>query len=152
MKKFFKSIFYLFLPIVLGSIVGIIISGSIDYNSLNKPPFSPPSLAFPIAWSIIYILMGISYFLYQKNVDSNKTVTSIVYYLQLFVNLAWPIIFFILKFRLFAAIWIIFLALLVGLLIYLMYQEQKTSAFLLIPYIVWVVYATYLNIGIYILN
>ncbi len=152
MNKFLKNVFYLFLPLVLGGIVGFIISKSIDYNSLIQPPFAPPSLAFPIAWTIIYFLMGLSYFLYKKNSNSNDKQIPIVYYLQLFVNLAWSIIFFSLKWRLFSCFWIIFLVLLVSYLIYLFYKEYKVSAYLNIPYLLWIIFATYLNIGIYVLN
>ncbi len=152
MKRFFKNIFYLFLPIILGSLIGLIISKSIDYNNLNKPPFAPPSLAFPIAWSIIYILMGLSYFLFQKNVNSNKVITATAYYFQLFVNLMWPILFFTLKWRLFSIIWIILLICLISLLMYLMYKEYSISTYLLVPYLIWTIFATYLNIGIFVLN
>ena len=152
MNKFLRNIFYLFLPLVLGGIVGLIISKSIDYNSLIQPPLAPPSLAFPIAWTIIYFLMGLSYFLYKKNSNSNAKQIAIVYYLQLFVNLAWSIIFFSLKWRLFSCFWIILLVLLVFYLIYLFYKEYKISAYLNIPYLVWIIFATYLNIGIYVLN
>ena len=152
MNKFLRNIFYLFLPLVLGGIVGLIISKSIDYNSLIQPPLAPPSLAFPIAWTIIYLLMGLSYFLFQKNVDSNKVIISIIYYLQLFVNLMWPIIFFLFKWRLFSILWIILLIFFVSLLIYLMFKEYPVSSYLLIPYLLWTLFATYLNIGIYILN
>ena len=83
-----RKLFYIFLPIVLGSIIGFITKNSIDYNTLVKPPLSPPSIIFPIMWSILYILMGISYYIYRKYND-NK----ILYYAQLFVNLLWSIIF-----------------------------------------------------------
>ena len=152
MNKFLRNIFYLFLPLVLGGIVGLIISKSIDYNSLIQPPLAPPSLAFPIAWTIIYFLMGLAYFLYKKNSNCNAKQIAIVYYLQLFVNLFWSIIFFNLKWRLFSCFWIIWLVLLVFYLIYLFYKEYKISAYLNIPYLLWIIFATYLNIGIYVLN
>ena len=150
MSNFKSSIFYLFFPIVVGSIVGFLISGSIDYNSLNKPPLSPPSIIFPIAWSIIYLLMGISFYLYKKTDDS--LLIDIVYYLQLFVNLLWSFIFFVWKLRLFAVIWIILLDILVIYLIYLFLKTSKISAYLNIPYLLWILFATYLTIGIYVLN
>ena len=57
-KIYAKSIL---IPVIVGGIVGLIISGSIDYNNLQKPPLSPPSILFPIMWTILYILMGVSY-------------------------------------------------------------------------------------------
>lgn len=151
MKNILRSAFYLFLPIVLGSIVGFLISGHIDYMSLTQPPLAPPKLAFPIAWSIIYLLMGISFFLFKRDFPNDLKV-DLVYYIQLFINLLWSIIFFIWKARLFASFWIVLLDIVVIYLIYLFYQRKRISAYLNIPYLLWILFATYLTIGIYILN
>ena len=150
MKEKFKSLFYIFLPIILGSIVGFITRKYIDYNELAKPPLSPPKYLFPIMWSIIYILMGISYYLIKKITDSYKIRNA--YYIQLFVNLLWSIIFFVFKFRFLSVIWILLLLILIFNLYTLIKPFNKLSGYLLIPYIIWVVFATYLTIGIYILN
>lgn len=151
MIKIIKNIFYLTLPIILGTIIGLITSNNIDYQTLNKPPLSPPNILFPIIWSIIYILMGISYYLFKKNSYNNK-LESIIYYIQLFINLSWSIIFFTLKLRFVSIIWILILIIFIYLLITLFYQKYKISAYLLIPYLIWCIFATYLNIGIYVLN
>ena len=142
-----KKLFYLFFPLVLGSIVGILVNGSIDYNTLVKPPLSPPGIIFPIMWSILYLLMGISYYIYRKYNNDN-----LIYYAQLFVNLLWTIIFFTLKLRLFGLIWIILLLVLIIIMYKRFNKYNKLSSYLLIPYIIWVVFATYLTIGINILN
>jgi len=91
-----KNVINLFLPIILGSIVGFIIKDYIDYSSLIKPPLAPPKIVFPIAWSIIYLLMGISYYLLNKNNEAG-TLDKTVYYGQLIINLLWSIIFFLFK-------------------------------------------------------
>ena len=148
--KILKNIFYLIFPLVVGSIVGLVISPYIDYNTLVKPPLSPPSIVFPIAWTIIYILMGISYFIFKLNNNDDKT--SIIYYLQLFVNAMWSIIFFVWKLRFFAIIWTLLLLFLVIYLFILFLKKEKISAYLNIPYILWLLFATYLTIGVYILN
>ena len=147
-KTYAKAIL---IPVILGGLVGLIISGSIDYNSLEKPFLSPPSIVFPIAWTILYILMGISYGILDVNslVDSK---INFIYYLQLFVNLLWPIAFFVLKWRLFSFIWILLLALLIIIMIMKFYKKNKIAAFLQIPYLLWTLYATYLNLFVYILN
>ena len=108
MKKIIKNAFLLFLPVILGSVVGFIISGSIDYTSLNRPPLAPPKIFFPIAWTIIYILMGISYFILKRHdkVDDNMR---LIYYVQLGINLLWSIIFFNLKWRFISILWIVVL-------------------------------------------
>lgn len=147
-----KTLFYLFFPLVIGGLVGFFISGNIDYTSLNQPPFAPPKILFPIAWTILYLLMGTSYYLFQKNTKTENKQEAIVYYVQLFVNALWSIIFFVWKWRLFAIIWIVLLDLLVLLMIGLFYRKVKISAYLNIPYLLWILFATYLTIGIYLLN
>ncbi len=151
MKNKIISLFYLFFPLVIGGIVGFIISGNIDYQNLVKPPLSPPKILFPIAWTIIYILMGLSYFIIKKTDNDSKEI-NYVYYIQLFVNALWSIIFFVFKLRLLSVAWIIALDILVVYMVYLFYKRIKLSAYLNILYILWILFATYLTIGIYILN
>lgn len=147
-KIYAKSIL---IPVIVGGIVGLLISNFIDYNSLQKPFLAPPSILFPIIWTILYILMGISYgILENKSLTDSKI--NFIYYLQLFVNAMWSIIFFILKWRLFAFIWIILLDILVIALIFQFYNKNKLSGLLQIPYLLWVLFASYLNLGFYILN
>ena len=150
MKKNFIKAFYLFLPIILGSIVGFIISNNIDYTILNKPPLSPPKIFFPIAWSIIYLLMGISYLIYKNEEDNREN--NFIYYIQLFVNLLWSIIFFVLKWRFVSILWIILLDILIVLTMKHLKKYSNTSFYLFIPYLIWCLFATYLTIGIFVLN
>ena len=77
-----KKVFYLFLPIILGSLVGLLISKNIDYGSLAKPLFAPPKILFPIAWSIIYLLLGLSYYLYKRKGKDDKRILY-TYYISL---------------------------------------------------------------------
>lgn len=147
-----KNKFYinLFLPIVLGTFVGLI-TNNMDYFILNKPYLAPTGIVFPIVWSILYLLMGLSYAIFSNN-DTNEKISEI-YYIQLGLNLLWSIIFFTLQLRFLAIIWIILLDIMVIYLTYLYYKNNhKLSAYLLIPYIIWILFATYLTIGIYILN
>ncbi|MDE5587359.1 MAG: tryptophan-rich sensory protein, partial [Bacilli bacterium] len=100
-KIYVKSIL---IPVILGGIVGFLISGSMDYSSLEKPFLAPPSILFPIVWTILYILMGVSYGrLESKSLMDDKSKT--IYYLQLFKNLLWPIFFFVFKWRLVSSSW-----------------------------------------------
>lgn len=146
-----KSIFYLFFPIIIGGLVGFIISGNIDYQELVKPPLAPPKILFPIVWSIIYILMGISYYILKRKV-MNLENESKIYYIQLFVNALWSIIFFLLKWRFVSVLWIVLLDGLVITMVYMFYKKVKVSAYLNFLYIAWILFATYLTVGIYILN
>ena len=147
-KIYAKSIL---IPLIIGGIVGIIISNSIDYNSLQKPPLSPPSILFPIVWTILYILMGISYAILESK-SLNTIQTKLIYYIQLFVNAMWSIFFFTLKWRLFSFVWIIFLDILVIIMIYNFYKKDKVSGLIQIPYLLWILFASYLNLGVYLLN
>ena len=138
-------------PVIVGGIVGFIISKSIDYNNLQKPFLAPPSIAFPIVWTILYILMGISYGILKSKKLTSKEI-DVIYYLQLGFNAIWSIFFFSLKWRLFAFLWIIILAILIIIMIKKFYEKDKLSGLLQIPCLIWVLFASYLNISIYILN
>lgn len=146
-----KRIVYSLLPIVGGALVGLIISGYMNYGDMVKPPLSPPSYIFPIVWTILYILMGISYFLATKDNENNKELDQI-YLLQLLVNFMWPIIFFVLKMYFTTFLWIILLLILVIVMIKELLKENKISGYLQISYLIWLLFATYLNIGIFLLN
>lgn len=146
-----KRIIYSLLPIIGGVIVGLITSGYMDYKNMVKPPLSPPSIVFPIVWTILYILMGISYFLATKDNENNKELDQI-YLLQLLVNFLWPIIFFVLRMYFTAFFWIILLLILVISMIKELLKNNKISGCLQIPYLIWLLFATYLNIGIFLLN
>lgn len=151
MNKAWTYIKSILVPVILGGIVGFIISGFIDYNSLQKPPFAPPSILFPIIWTTLYILMGVSYGrLKSKELTDEKI--DMIYYLQLVINLLWPIFFFVLKWRLFAFFWILLLNATVIIMIMRFYKKDKIAGLLQIPYILWSLFATYLNLGVYLLN
>ena len=144
----FKLFIDILIPVAIRGIVGFIINPYIDYNSLVKPPLSPPSIVFPIVWTILYVLMGISYYLLKNPSKKEK----IFYFVQLGVNVLWSVFFFIGKFYLFSFIWIILLDVLVIFMIGIFYQNSKISGYLQIPYLIWILFATYLNLGIYVLN
>ncbi len=138
MKKndYKKLILYIAIPLLLGGIVGFITSKeSMNYNGIVD------GWVFPIVWSILYILMGISSYL----VRNNKELMSI-YKVNLVINLLWPIIFFTLNFKVFGFFWILLLILVVGYMIYKFYNKNKISAYLLIPYLLWLIFASILNL------
>ncbi len=138
MKKndYKKLILYIAIPLLLGGIVGFITSKeSMNYNGIVD------GWVFPIVWSILYILMGICSYL----VRNNKELMSI-YKVNLVINLLWPIIFFTLNFKVFGFFWILLLILVVGYMIYKFYNKNKISAYLLIPYLLWLIFASILNL------
>lgn len=148
LKIYLKSILT---TVILGGIVGFIISGFIDYNSLQKPPFAPPAFLFPIVWTILYILMGVSYGILKINNLVNSKI-NLIYYSQLIVNLLWPIAFFVFKWSFFAFLWILLLVVLVIKMIIEFYNKNQLSGLLQVPYLLWLFFATYLNLGVYLLN
>ena len=129
----------------------MITSGYMDYNDLIKPTLSPPGIVFPIVWTIIYLLIGISYTLLKEKGEVPKE-TKQLYHTQLIFNYLWTVIFFVFKLRLLSVLWIIILDALVIVMTYQFYKQNKVSGFLLIPYVLWLLFATYLNISIYFLN
>ena len=139
------------IPVLLGAAVGLLTRNPQGFEMLQKPPLSPPAWLFPVAWTILYILMGVSYGLLKEKGLADNTAKG-VYYAQLAVNLLWPFAFFLLQWRLFAFIWLILLIILVIAMIAVFYKRDKTAALLQIPYLIWLLFAGYLNLAIYLLN
>lgn len=138
-------------PLILGAVVGLLTTRTMHYEDLNKPFLAPPAILFPIVWSILYILMGYSHGILKWN-DLATQKTETVYYAQLIVNLIWPILFFTLEWRFFAFIWIILLDILVILMTIRFYRRDQTAGYLQIPYCLWVLFASYLNLATFLLN
>ena len=151
-----KNIKYLIISIVVPLIVGFIGSllgnSSMGFDSVSKPSFTPPALVFPVVWTILYILMGISSYLIYTSNNKNKEKALRVYALQLIFNMLWTFFFFNLNWFLFSFVWIIALIVLVIVMIYRFANINKTAGYLQIPYLVWLVFASILNISIYFLN
>lgn len=123
------------------------------YQSLNQPPLSPPGWIFSPVWIVLYIMMAISLFLYaRKFAYKSKSWGYVLFFTQLLVNLAWTPTFFGLKNIGFALALLILLDCLVLFTIIEFAKASKSSAKLLIPYFVWIIFATYLNFGFFILN
>jgi tryptophan-rich sensory protein len=139
------------IPVILGGIIGLLISKFMDYNYLQKPVLAPPGIVFPIVWTLLYILMGVSYGILKSNKLINKEI-DLIYYLQLGFNALWSIFFFIFKWRFFSSIWILILAILIFAMVIKFLSKSKIAGLLQIPYLIWVLFATYLNISIYLLN
>ncbi len=138
-------------PLIVGAIVGFIISGFMDYGALQKPPLAPPGILFPIVWTILYVLMGISYGRLKANNLTDEKI-DFIYYLQLAMNALWSIFFFVFKWRFFSVLWILALLIAILIMIVRFYEKDKIAGILQIPYLLWVIFATYLNIGFYVLN
>lgn len=143
------------IPLLVGAVAGLLTrDGMKEFVTLAKPPLSPPGWLFPIVWTMLYTLMGLaSYFIYQKRDQSAKVAGALtIYGMQLFFNFFWPIIFFNLKWYFAAFFWLILLWLFIGYTILAFREISKKASYLLYPYLVWVTFAGYLNLGIACLN
>ena len=157
MKKTTKTyLLSIILTLLIGGLSGFLIRDGIAAYDANiiKPPLTPPNLVFPIVWSILYLLMGIG-IARVLTTDGAKRVQNralIVYALQLFFNFCWSLIFFNAQAFLFAFIWLMVLWIMIIVMIYLFAKQSKWSALLQLPYLIWVSFAGYLNLGVWILN
>lgn len=140
------------IPLAVGSLSALLTQNSMEtFNSITKPGLAPPGWLFPVVWTILYILMGIaSYLVLTSGKPNNYALT--VYGIQLVFNFFWSIIFFNLELYLFAFIWLVLLWLLILKTTLLFYQISKSAGYLMVPYLLWVTFAGYLNLSIYLLN
>ena len=122
------------------------------YSMLEKPALSPPAVLFPIVWGILYVLMGISVYLIYRSDCKNKDSLIELYIIQLAVNFVWPLIFFNWQMFFASFIWLVLLWFLIILMTVLFFRCSRTAAYLLIPYLLWVTFAGYLNYMVYLLN
>ena len=122
------------------------------FNNLTKPPFTPPSQIFTPAWAVLYTTMVISFVIYRFTSGENKFWGYTFFFIQLVLNLLWSPVFFGLQLIGYALILILMLDITVFLTIIEFHKTSKTAAYLLIPYFLWLIYATYLNFGYFILN
>lgn len=139
----------------VGFLSANIVKNSADiYEGLVKPALSPSAAVFPIVWTILFILMGISaYLIYVSDADKEKKVTALlVYVLQLVVNFVWPILFFGFNAYGLSFLWLLLLWVLIMIMIFTFYPISKSAALLQLPYLLWVTFAGYLNFMIYQLN
>ena len=147
-----KLIISIVIPLLVGFISNLFVKDYYGlYETIEKPLFSPPNVLFPIVWTILFILMGVAFYLIWDT-KASKTDAYISYYLQLFFNFVWPILFFRLELYLVALVWITMLWLLILDTILSFYKINKKASYLMLPYLVWTSFATYLNFMVYVLN
>ena len=154
--RFMTLIVSIGIPFLIGGITSLLIPNiSSIYGDLVKPNFSPPSIVFPVVWTILYILMGIAsykvYVLRYDNIDVSSAL--FVYAIQLLLNFLWTFIFFGFKLYGLAFLELVVLVLFVMLTIKRFYKKAgKKAALLLLPYLIWIIYAGVLNFFIWMLN
>ena len=154
MKRYKPLFIALAIPLAVGGLSVLAAGGMSDYQQLTQPPLSPPGWLFPVVWSILYLLMGFaSWRVWKSDIPMGQKRTALgLYALQLALNFLWSPIFF--RFRLYLPAFILLLGLWIVILVTLraFSAADEKAGDLLIPYILWVSFAAYLNFGIFLLN
>ena len=155
-KKIKPYVISILIALAVGGLSAWLIrDGMAQYIEMEKPPLSPPALLFPIVWTILFILMGISSALVYVNRDKNKETAEgalRIYGIQLAVNFFWSIIFFNMQAYLFAFIWLVLLWVLILIMILEFRKISPAAAWLQLPYILWVTFAGYLTFAVWLMN
>lgn len=155
-RKIKPYIISIIIALAVGGLSAFLTRSSMEvYTNIKQPPLAPPSVVFPIVWTILFILMGVSSaMVYVKGRESGVPVSEAlkIYALQLILNFFWTIIFFNMQSYLFAFIWLVLLWIAIILMIVSFRKVSPAAAWLQVPYLLWVTFAGYLNLMIYILN
>lgn len=155
-KKIKPFVISVAISLGVGLISALLTSDSMDiYSVIVQPPLAPPSILFPIVWTVLFTLMGIGAALVYKKKDEMPKESQdaiAVYAVNLFVNFFWSIIFFNMRAFLFSFIWLILLWAIILIMILKFRKVSPLAAYLQIPYLLWVAFAGYLNLAIFLLN
>ena len=136
-----------------GGLAALFTGNSMEfYQSLKQPPLSPPGWVFPLAWTILYSLMGVAAYLVWMRDSTGRNGALFFYGLQLIFNFVWPLLFFNARAYLASLIWLLLLWVLILITTARFFQETKAAGWLMIPYLLWVAFAGYLNAGVWLLN
>lgn len=154
-SRILKLLASIALPLGLGAIAGLFTANAVPgwYETLNKPSFNPPNGLFGPVWTILYLLMGISFFLiWELNPSKKRNLAIIVFLFQLGLNFCWSFIFFYYKLIGLALIEIVFLWMSIFSMLYFFHKIKPLATYMNIPYLLWVTFAMILNASYYFLN
>lgn len=156
MKKFLMRLgLCLAVPLAVGGISALLTRDAMEqFQTFNKPPLSPPGWVFPVVWSGLFLMMGLASFFVWRSGGPRRAIRSALalYGVQLGFNFLWTILFFNLGRYLFAFLWLAALWALILTTTIRFFRLSKVAGYLMIPYLLWVVFAGYLNLGTYLLN
>lgn len=154
-SQIFKLLASLILPLGSGVIAGLFTAKGVSewYETLNRPSFNPPNWLFGPVWTVLYLLMGISLFIiWKQTATKERNLAIFVFLLQIILNFCWSFIFFLYHQIGFALIEIIILWISIVTMLILFYKIKPLAAYINIPYLLWVTFATVLNASYYLLN
>ncbi len=155
MRKNFKSyVFFILVSLGTGLLSALLTMGNMNlYREITRPPLSPPAILFPIVWTVLYILTGVGAAMVHTRAHPGTAGPVLaVFFLQLAVNFFWSLIFFNLRAWLWAFVWLLILWGLIFVMIKRFGTVSPLAAKLQLPYLLWVTFAGYLTLAIYILN
>ncbi len=151
-KSYFSLILWIVALIAIGSIIGSLTKPEIStwYSTLNRSPLTPPNYVFPIAWTILYAIIGIcGWLIWSAESFSQLKVIKILYIIQLILNWSWTPLFFRYHLAGYSLVCLLFMDIVVGMIVYLGYANIRSVSLLMIPYLLWILFATYLNFYIW---
>lgn len=142
------------LALLVGGLSSVITQGEMEaFSALRQPPLSPPGWVFPVAWTILYLLMGVGMAIVWRKSDGVRRRRAVtIWGVQLAANFLWPLLFFLWQLRLLSLAWLVALLILVAKMTSEFERTSVTAARLQIPYLLWLLFAAYLNLGVWILN
>ena len=146
-------VLFLALPLAVGALSALLTRGNMMlYQTIETPPFAPPSILFPIVCTVLYLLMGVSAKLVADSGSPDREAALAVYYLQLIVNFFWSILFFNKRAFFISFLWLVLLWVLILVMIVRFHRIRPVAGLLQLPYLAWVTFAGVLNFSIYLLN
>jgi len=154
-SQILKLLVSLALPLGLGSLAGLFTADAIPgwYETLTRPSFNPPNWVFGPVWTFLYLIMGFSFYLVWSQRPSKARKQAILAFLvQMTLNFGWSFIFFYYNLIGLALIEIVGLWISIAVMLLLFFKVKALAAYLNIPYLLWVTFATILNAGYYWLN
>ncbi|HNW04870.1 MAG TPA: tryptophan-rich sensory protein [Oscillospiraceae bacterium] len=152
-RKFFSFFLPLFFTLAIGGLSSLLVGERFAiYDSVVPPPFAPPAGVFPVVWTILYLLIGTAAGLVQLAGGEARENALLLYWCQLTANFIWPTLFFTMEAFFAAFLWILLLDLLIVLTTVHFGRIRAAFAMLMLPYLFWVLFATYLSFGIWVLN
>lgn len=154
LRKYKPVLICVAIPLAVGGLAALLTRSGMDfYETVNKPPLSPPGWLFPVVWTILYVLMGVSSWLvWREKAAPGRRAALRVYAVQLAVNFLWTLLFFLARRFLFSFVWLLLLAALILVMLFRFDRISPRAAWLQMPYLLWSLFAAYLNLGVYLLN
>ena len=140
-------------PLLVGGVAALLTrDGMAVFENVIKPPLTPPAWLFPLSWTVLYVLMGVASYLVAVSDEILRGNALLFYGVQLILNFVWPLIFFDLSLYLLAFVWLVILWAIILVTMLKFYKITERAGDLMLPYILWVTFAGYLNFAIWLIN